>query len=139
MSELKACPFCDSEDIEIGDGGDSRIKTAICRMCSAYQMLSQWNTRPTEDKLRERVKELEAIQNDWIEREALCCPEDRGFEEMIKYLEQKLESSEMKLKEAVNGLKSIKKHYEIVAGGVGHLSVGCNLVNKILAKCNNKE
>lgn len=37
------------------------------------------------------ITELEAEASRWVEREAACCPEDRGFDEVIAAQAQEIE------------------------------------------------
>jgi len=42
--------------------------------------------RPTRGELLDENERLRAEDASWEEREAACCPEDVGFEDMIRYL-----------------------------------------------------
>jgi len=53
--ELKACPFCGSNNIRPAQEESG----VICRNCGTEGYHS-WNTRPLEDALRARIAELEA-------------------------------------------------------------------------------
>ena len=103
MSELKACPFCGGEAKEhIGSiKGGCLCSNDACVVFAKIFYIDTWNTRPTEDKLRERVEELDSVidsnKRDWVTR-------SKSLHSKIKSLEQQLESSELKLKEAVGAL-----------------------------------
>ena len=78
MSELKPCPFCGGTDIKNDDGvgsfGESIIRYAAkCEICGVSfwhpeigcgnqpaETWFDWNTRPIEDELHQRIAELEA-------------------------------------------------------------------------------
>ena len=55
MDELKPCPFC--------GGGIEEVREAWwcnhCRISIAIGGMVEWNTRPIEEALRARIKELE--------------------------------------------------------------------------------
>ena len=64
MSELKACPFCGSEQPQDSkDDGNVPYEFGMsrsCNSCSAAVNLG-WNTRPIEDELQKRIAELEGF------------------------------------------------------------------------------
>lgn len=73
--ELKPCPFCGGNDVIFMP---SLIypgrRAAHCRRCRVTGPLTEyeeaaddWNTRPAEDTLRERIVELEAEVTKWRE------------------------------------------------------------------------
>ena len=66
MSKLKPCPFCGKKRhlrFEPFEGStDTGIVVCICG--ASYTTIEQgadWNTRPIEDDLRNRIAELEAL------------------------------------------------------------------------------
>ena len=66
-TELKACPFCGSTDVEVTV--DARWIYVHCKGCNTNGQpdlkesiaIEAWNTRPLEDALQKRVEELEAV------------------------------------------------------------------------------
>jgi hypothetical protein len=56
MTELKRCPFCGSSALVIYKSNNEYVS---CETCHARKWLSEWNTRPIEDELNSRIKELE--------------------------------------------------------------------------------
>ncbi len=66
MSELKPCPFCSSEDINYGHHSSESKRFNRCKQClsegpygDSATSIAAWNTRPIEDALNQRIKELE--------------------------------------------------------------------------------
>ena len=68
MSELKPCPFCGSAGREVirfyEDGAATSIRCQTCKVVTAPflhipEAVSAWNTRHGEDKLQERIDDLE--------------------------------------------------------------------------------
>lgn len=61
MSELKPCPMCGSLNIDIVDGTSLKygeVKWAVCADCELGGILSTWNNRPHEAKIKaEAVRE----------------------------------------------------------------------------------
>lgn len=93
MSEqIKACPFCGSDKIEIAHSngaGSAWCNTDDC--CIGFvdtkspycdDVISKWNHRPIEDKLQARVKELEVVVK--AEIESNCRLSARELEQEIK-------------------------------------------------------
>lgn len=61
MSELKPCPCCNSKRNLMYVPGDSiQEKNVTCDFCGVQIHENNWNTRPIEDALMERIQELEA-------------------------------------------------------------------------------
>ena len=72
MEELKPCPFCGSNNVELEDISDTDDHQGyvICRnnACGAWPhnaeeievAVNQWNSRPIEDIQRERITALES-------------------------------------------------------------------------------
>jgi Lar family restriction alleviation protein len=64
--ELRECPFCGSEDIEIYHNSFSDDWAVECRECGGERnrlwdeasAVELWNTRPAEDSLREETERL---------------------------------------------------------------------------------
>ena len=52
--ELKPCPFCKGEDFSTNKEGNM-----LCKGCLTSVSIETWNTRPREQELEARVKELE--------------------------------------------------------------------------------
>ena len=70
MSELKPCPFCSSEDINYGHHSSESKRFNRCKQClsegpygDSATSIAAWNTRPIEDELSQRIKELEECNN----------------------------------------------------------------------------
>lgn len=83
--ELRPCPFCGYEYPELyNDGG--KYPMVICSKCCKSWPSHLWNCRPIEDALRARNVLLEKNVLEYEEREASCCPEDFGFEDVITHL-----------------------------------------------------
>jgi hypothetical protein len=57
MTELKRCPFCGGEKVSIQDV--EFTDQVDCENCGYITSPSRWNTRPIEDELNARIKELE--------------------------------------------------------------------------------
>lgn len=69
MSELKPCPFCGGDQLDIGITGGATfwVECSSCGSCSAshddeYDATTAWNNRPGEDALQERVEALEWLR-----------------------------------------------------------------------------
>jgi hypothetical protein len=60
MDELKPCPFCNNIPMTTPN------HTILCETCNREILPEIWNTRPIEDKLNVRIKELEAELEVWI-------------------------------------------------------------------------
>ena len=109
MSELKACPFCGGEAKEhIGSiKGGCLCSNDACVVFAKIFYIDTWNTRPTEDKLRERVKELDSVidsnKRDWVTR-------SKSLHSKIKSLEQRVEELEAKNVTLDTDRKSLKFH-----------------------------
>lgn len=78
MPDLKPCPFCGSTNVldqKVWDGAKRYVK-AECQTCGACAEVHDWNTRPIEDALRERIKELEGMlgidvaHHDWFVKQS---------------------------------------------------------------------
>jgi hypothetical protein len=66
MTELKRCPFCGGikfeYDNDTGPGDDGFWEWWYCSKCGMkFTDKSLWNTRPIEDELNARIKELEHV------------------------------------------------------------------------------
>lgn len=69
--ELKPCPFC---------GGKPREHDDYVECCMTLDMTAEeWNDRPIEDELRERIKELE--DDKFILEDLVRIYEQKLFEE----------------------------------------------------------
>jgi len=88
MNNLKECPFCGSNKVHISCSMDRY--EIICRNCvtvktsfvSKDKSIDSWNSRPTEDKLREALEELvEALRDalGWVESHHDMHEFQRGF------------------------------------------------------------
>ena len=83
--ELKACPFCGEGSLQ-GEPLHTQkcYFTQCCTNSGRNEIIKAWNTRPIEDAIHKELDE-------WEVKEAACCPEDFGFEEVIKSLQTKLD------------------------------------------------
>ena len=80
--ELKACPFCGSEDITIESFGEQRI-TACCSTCECntgymrdnLEAIESWNTRPIEDALRAELELSRKIADEAIKQNEILTEE----------------------------------------------------------------
>jgi hypothetical protein len=57
--ELKPCPFCDGEAYQPDEGVYVWCSNRNCIGTNAVGNTDEWNTRPIEDELNARIKELE--------------------------------------------------------------------------------
>jgi len=97
MSELKACPFCGSKDINSG-GGD-KVVFCFCMDCCAtgpgHYAGGDWNTRPEEDRLRATNAELagalrEIGGNAKLSASVVCAP-NNAFRDALHEIARKAE------------------------------------------------
>ena len=56
--ELKPCPFCGSVEVEAEDHPTSPERMVACGGCGCGAFVSDWNTRPGEDRLAAEVAAL---------------------------------------------------------------------------------
>jgi vacuolar-type H+-ATPase subunit I/STV1 len=61
---------------------------------------------------RKNVDALQAKLEEWEEKEAACCPEDFGFDEVIKSLRKQLDESNRKLEQRI--ALEIDEHLKVV-------------------------
>ena len=66
MNTLKPCPFCGGKNVLSTELQDGLPFIAYCQ-CGAENEAENWNTRPIEDNLRNRIAELEALVERLIE------------------------------------------------------------------------
>ena len=93
MNQLKACPFCGSNDIEVKQYyNDGWYWFVTCKNCKAEKIhqfkgvaIQEWNTRPAEDALKAEVERLKA-------NVALLGGEYRKQTELINVLQRALAS-----------------------------------------------
>ena len=58
--ELKPCPFCGGTKLVSYPVWEDRFRHVVdCQGCGTRVKSALWNTRPIEDQLRARIKELE--------------------------------------------------------------------------------
>jgi hypothetical protein len=68
MTELKRCPFCGDDIIDVAWSGEWKVACWNCGLVlheSEKDMIDRaieiWNHRPIEDELNARIKELEHV------------------------------------------------------------------------------
>lgn len=64
--ELKPCPFCECDDMEVTDG------IVRCHSCGTYAFLSEWNDRPIESSLLESNADLRRYLSILVD--SMCLP-----------------------------------------------------------------
>lgn len=100
MSELKPCPFCGSSaiDVHVIDNPMHFIKIAYCKNCDGRNRISDWNTRPIEDKLRKELDDL---------------LEQFGYQtEEVRKLEQRLFKARFVIRAQMSWKKEVRKQLE---------------------------
>jgi len=80
----------------------------ICNALRAELELS----RKIADEAIKQTEELTKQLNEWEEKEAACCPEDFGFEEVIESLRTQLDDSNRKLEQRI--ALEIDEHLKVV-------------------------
>jgi chromosome segregation ATPase len=80
----------------------------ICNALRAELELS----RKIADEAIKQTEELTKQLNEWEEKEAACCPEDFGFEEVIESLRTQLDESNRKLEQRI--AMEIDEHLKVV-------------------------
>ena len=71
---LKSCPFCGQPvhlDYEYGSYVIHQASKKDCRHGRIFMRAEEWNNRPIEDTLRQRIKELE-LEIESIKQEQTC-------------------------------------------------------------------
>lgn len=75
MNELKSCPFCGNNDIELKQYyNDGWYWFVTCKNCKAEKIhqfkgvaIQEWNTRPAEEDLKKEFERLKVALKDMCE------------------------------------------------------------------------